>query len=86
MELHELGVGDHGARAGGNGDAFAARLARIGGERIDLARAAGGEHHGGSRQDEGAWSAAIHRHKLDARDAALAQHEIARGEAFEHGD
>ena len=52
MELHELGVGDHRAGPGGDGDAFAARLARIGGDGVDLAGAAGREHHGARRQDE----------------------------------
>ena len=50
MELHELGVGDHRAGAGGDGDALAARLAWIGGDGVDLARAAGREHDRARRQ------------------------------------
>ena len=75
------------AGAGGDGDAFAARLARIGGDGVDLARAAGGEHDGAGGQDEPRRQDVMRRGgKLDARDAAVAQHEIAGGEAFEHGD
>ena len=50
MELHEFRVGDHGAGASGHGDAVAARLARIGGDGVELADAAGREHHGARRQ------------------------------------
>ena len=68
MELHELGVGDHGAGTGGNGDAFAARFARIGGDRIELARAAGGEHHGGGVEHQGRSGSGVTAHKLDTGD------------------
>ena len=37
MELHELCIGDGGAGAGGDGDAFAAGFAGIGGNGIELA-------------------------------------------------
>ena len=52
MKLHEFGVGDHRAGAGGDGDAFAARLARIGGDGVDLAGAAGRQHYGAGGKDE----------------------------------
>ena len=87
MKLDELGVGDDRAGAGGDGDALATRLARIGGDGVDLARAAGCEHDGACRQQQPArqWPA-LDRHKLDALHAAVAQQEIAGGEALDHAD
>ncbi len=38
MELHELGVGDHGAGAGREGNGLAARVARIGGDVVEARR------------------------------------------------
>jgi hypothetical protein len=46
MKLHEFRVGDGGAGARSDGNAFAAGFAWIGGDGVELARAAGGEHHG----------------------------------------
>ena len=67
MELDELRIGDHGAGASGDGDTFAARLARIGGDGVDLAGAAGGEHHCARRQQQPARRrTAVDRRKLDA--------------------
>ena len=45
MELHELGVGDAGAGAGGQGQPLAAHGGGIGGDRIKAADAAGGQDH-----------------------------------------
>ncbi len=44
VELHELEVGDLGARAPGRGQAVAGRDERVGGDAEDLAGAAGREH------------------------------------------
>ena len=87
MELDELGVGDDGAGPGRDGDTLAARLARIGGDGIDLPRAAGGEHDRARRQQQPARRrAAFDRRQLDALHMAVAQHEIAGGEALDHAD
>ena len=87
MELDEFGVGDHRAGAGGDGDALAARLARIGGDGVELADAAGREHDGaGGQRRARAPRATVDRRELDALHAAVAQHEIAGGEALEHAD
>lgn len=47
VELHELQVGDLGARAEGECDSVAGRHGRVGGGREDLPHAAGREDHGG---------------------------------------
>ena len=45
MELVELHVGDAAAGAPGHGDAVAGGAVRVGGVEVDLAGAAGGQHH-----------------------------------------
>lgn len=47
VELHELQVGDLGARAEGEGDPVAGRHGRVGGRREDLPHATRREDHGG---------------------------------------
>ena len=87
MELHEFGIGDHRPSAGRDGDTLAARLAWIGGDRIDLARSSSREHDRARRQDEAAReSGVICRRDLEPGHAAVSENEIARGQAFEHGD
>jgi hypothetical protein len=45
VKLHELGICDHRARACGDRKAGSAGLARIGGDSIEMANAARGQHH-----------------------------------------
>ena len=51
MELHELGVGNHGAGAGREGDGLAARVGRIGGDIVKRTDAAGGDDDGARRNE-----------------------------------
>ena len=46
VELVELHVGDPAAGAPGHGDAVAGGAVRVAGVQVDLAGAAGGQHHG----------------------------------------
>ncbi len=87
MELNEFGVGDDGAGAGGDGDAFAARFAWIGGDGVELPRAAGRKHHGGGieHKTRGIGSR-LHALDLEAGDAAVAHDEVAGRPAFDHMD
>jgi len=52
VELHELGVGDDRAGARRDGNALTSRFARVGGDGVELACTAGGEHDGARRQNE----------------------------------
>ena len=53
MELHEFGIGDHGAGAGGDRQSEAARLGRIGRHRVEMTDAPGGEHYRTGGYDHG---------------------------------
>ena len=87
MELHELGVGDHGAGASRHGDGFAARIGRVGRDGEQRADAAGREDHGGGRNEligavaERCWADQAH-----AFDAAVVGDEVVGLVAFEHAD
>jgi hypothetical protein len=85
MELHEFGIGDHSSGPSGNGDAFAARLARVGGDGVDLAGASGCKHNSGCGQDELPRSS-VHVGKLDGLDAPIAKYQIARRIALKYGN
>jgi hypothetical protein len=87
VELDEFGIGNDGAGARGDGDALPARLARIGGDSVELARAASGEHHRrGIEPKTRGIGRSLHALDLDAGDAAVAQHEVAGRPTFEHTD
>ncbi len=58
VELHELGVGDDRAGAGRGGEAAAPRLARVGGDGVEPADAAGRQHHGAGADGDAACSPA----------------------------
>ena len=53
MKLHEFRIGNHRPGARRHAQAFAARFQRIGGDGIECAQAAGGQHDGtGAEQDQ----------------------------------
>ena len=54
VELHEFGIGDHGAGARGDRKAEAAGLGRVGRDGIEMADAAGREHHRARGDDHAA--------------------------------
>ena len=85
MELDELGVGDHGAGARRSGQPAPLGLARIGGDRIEPAEAARGQHHGAGRDGDrlGVFS---RRPRRDAGDIAAVGQEIVHDDAFKHAD
>ena len=53
MELHEFGIGDHGAGARGDRKPEAAGLGRVGRHGIEMTDAAGREHHRAGGDDHG---------------------------------
>jgi hypothetical protein len=85
MELHELRVGNHRAGSGGNGDAFAARFTRVGGDGIELAGAACRQHDSRGFKDQCRHQrSGIHGAKLDAGHPAFVGHEPASGIALQN--
>ncbi len=87
VELHELHVGDGHAGPQGHGHAVAGRLGRVGGDREQLAGAAGGQHDvGGPDGDGGGALAGLVRRQRRHPDAAPALDDEVEGEPpLEHG-
>ncbi len=94
VELEELQLGHVGPCAQGGGDPVAGRHGGVRGVRVQLARTAGGEHHGigihpfahavdvrcrpGCRD--------IADQQVDTRDAAVVQHEVDQERVLDHAD
>ncbi len=85
MELHELGVGDHRAGACRSGQPPPLGFARIGGDRIEPAEAARGQHHGAGR-DGDRLGVSPRRPRRDAGDIAAVGQQIVHDDPFEHAD
>ncbi len=86
VELHELQVGDLGARAQGERDAVAGGDGRIGGRGEDLAHAAGGEdHRGGVDGPDAVVLALSHDVQGDTGGAALGVGEEVEDQGVLHG-
>ncbi len=86
VELHEFGVGDHGAGARGDRKARSVGLGRIGGDGIEMADAAGrqhdrarGDHHGSRREIAGLA-------QLKAGDGAVLGEQCFGDKAFDQAD
>ena len=87
MELHELGVGDHGAGARRHGDRFAARIRRVGRDGIEAADAARRQHDGaGGEVLVDLLPARAGAHEAHAFDAAVGDDQLIGLVAFEHAD
>ncbi len=87
VKLHELGVGDGGARAGGECHGLAARVGRIGRHGVEAADAAGREHDGaGGKEIEGAVAARLGADEADARHAAVRDDEVLGVVVLEEAD
>jgi hypothetical protein len=87
MELHELGVRNHRADAGGHGDRLAARIAGVGGDGEEAAGAAGRQHdRAGGEELVGAVAECGRAQEAHAFDAAVGDDEFVSLVAFEHAD
>ena len=87
VELHELGVGDDGAGAGGERERLAARVGGIGGDGVEAADAARREHHGGGRQEVPDPVAALRRaDEADAAHALVLDDQVLGLVVLEHAD
>ena len=86
MELHEFGVGDHGAGARGDRKPKAARLGRVGGHRIEMADAAGREHDRARGDRERAAPSRLGFAQLQAGDGAVVGQQRFGDKTFDHAD
>ena len=87
MELHELGVGDHGAGARRHGDGLAARVRRVGRDRVEAADAARRQNYGaGGEVLVDLLAGGAGAHEAHAFDAAVGDDQLVGLVAFEHAD
>ncbi len=82
MELHELGVADRRAGAGGHAEALTAGFERVGGDGVECADATGGEDDRLGAEEHEARAVAAAVAGKDAGDAAVLQRQFESVEAF----
>ncbi len=86
VKLHEFRVGDDRPGAGGHAHCVAADARRIGGDRIEPAQAARGQHGGAGPNQHRLAVAVAELAGIDADDAALFRRQIHRRQPLHHAD
>jgi len=81
-----MAVGDHSAGTRGQRKAAAAGLHRIGGHRIEMADAAGRQHHGAGGHGDGVRAGVMRLAQLQAGDGVLAGQQRLGDIALDHLD
>ncbi len=86
MKLHELGIGDDGARARGDREPKAGGLRRVGRHGIEMTDAAGRQHDRAGSNDHGRGERVLRGADLQAGDRAVFGQQVFRDKALEQAD
>ncbi len=86
VELHEFGIGDHGACARGDRKPQSAGFKRIGRHRVEVTDAAGCEHHRARRDGQRPRRDVVGFAQLQPGDRAVGGQQCFGDETFDHAD